>query len=231
MTEQLSLFFPMYNEAGNIERAVASALAVLPRVAREFEVIVVDDGSADRTAELGQALADRDPRVRLVRHPVNRGYGAAVRSGFEAARYSLVFFTDGDNQFDLEELPLVIDALGELDGVSGFRILRRDPPHRRLNSFLYNRLARILFDIPIRDVNCAFKVYRKRILDPVLPELGSTGALINVEMLARMRKRKARFGEVGVHHFPREVGTQTGAKLGVIYRAFADLFRLWRELR
>jgi len=229
MTESLSLFFPMYNEEGNIDRAVASACEVLPRVARRWEVIVVDDGSTDRTAEIGARLVAADDHVRLVQHERNRGYGAAVRSGFESARLALIFFADGDNQFDLGELPQFIAEIDSADVIAGYRITRRDPFLRRLNARLYNGLVSRLFDIGVRDVNCAFKVYRRALLDKL--ELRSTGALINVEMLARARKHGAVIREVGVHHYPREVGAQTGGNPKVILRAIRELFGLYWELR
>ena len=226
----LSLFFPMYNEEGNIEEVVTSAVAVLSEIADEYEVIVVDDGGRDRTGEIADRLAAANPRVRVVHHASNQGYGAALRSGFAAATQPLVAFVDGDNQFDLGELPVLLRAIDGVDIVSGYRIRRRDPVLRRLNSFLYNQVCRLLFRIPIRDVNCAFKVYRRQVLDGMLPRLRSTGALINVEMLARARKMGARVREVGVHHYPRETGRQTGGNPAVIVRAFRELLELWREL-
>jgi glycosyltransferase involved in cell wall biosynthesis len=221
----------MYNEEGNIEQVVTSAIAVLSDVVDPYEVIVVDDGGRDRTGKIADRLAAADPHVRVVHHPVNRGYGAAVRSGFEAATQPLVGFVDGDNQFDLGELPVLLRGLDGVDIVSGYRITRRDPAFRRLYSFMYNQAARLLFDIPIRDVNCAFKIYRREMLDRLLPQLRSTGALINVEMLARARKLGARVREVGVHHYPRETGQQSGGNPAVIVRAFRELVELWRELR
>jgi glycosyltransferase involved in cell wall biosynthesis len=221
----------MYNEEGNIEQVVTSAIAVLNDVADRYEVIVVDDGGRDRTGKIADRLAAANPHVRVVHHPVNRGYGAAVRSGFEAATQPLVGFVDGDNQFDLGELPVLLRGLDGVDIVSGYRITRRDPAFRRLYSFMYNQAARLLFDIPIRDVNCAFKIYRREMLDRLLPQLRSTGALINVEMLARARKLGARVREVGVHHYPRETGQQSGGNPAVIVRAFRELVELWRELR
>jgi glycosyltransferase involved in cell wall biosynthesis len=221
----------MYNEEGNVEHAVTSALAVLAGVSDCYEVIVVDDGGRDRTGEIADRLAAANPLVRVVHHPVNRGYGAALRSGFAAARHPIVAFVDGDNQFDLDELPLLLGPLDRSDIVSGYRITRNDPPVRRLNAFMYNWLARTLFDIPVRDVNCGFKIYRREMLDRVLPRLRSTGALINVEIFARARKVGANVTEVGVHHFPREAGRPTGGNPGVIFRAFRELLELWRELR
>ena len=220
----------MYNEEGNIEEVVTSAVAVLSEIADEYEVIVVDDGGRDRTGEIADRLAAANPRVRVVHHASNQGYGAALRSGFAAATQPLVAFVDGDNQFDLGELPVLLRAIDGVDIVSGYRIRRRDPVLRRLNSFLYNQACRLLFRIPIRDVNCAFKVYRRQVLDGMLPRLRSTGALINVEMLARARKMGARVREVGVHHYPRETGRQTGGNPAVIVRAFRELLELWREL-
>jgi len=227
----LSLFFPMYNEEGNIDQAVASALAVLATLSAQYEVIVVDDGSRDRTGAIADRLAAANPRVRVIHHSVNRGYGAALRSGLQAASHALVILADGDNQFDLGELPVLVKALERFDVVSGYRITRRDPLIRRLYAFLYNRLARLLFDIPVRDVNCGFKIYRRDLLQRLLPQLRSTGALINVEMLARARKLGATVTEVGVHHYRRETGRPTGGNPAVILRAFRELLRLWRELR
>jgi glycosyltransferase involved in cell wall biosynthesis len=221
----------MYNEEGNIEQAVASALAVLAEVSDCYEVIVVDDGGRDRTGAIADRLAAADARVRVVHHPGNRGYGAAVRSGFAAARHPLVVLADGDNQFDLNELSILLRAIGGHDIVSGYRIARRDPAFRRLYAFMYNRLARVLFRIPLRDINCGFKIYRRSLLERLLPELRSTGALINVEILARARKLDAKVAEVGVHHYARETGTPTGGDPTVIVRAFREMLELWRELR
>jgi len=221
----------MYNEEGNIEQAVTSALAVLAGVADQYEVIVVDDGGRDRTGAIADRLAAANPHVRVVHHPVNRGYGAALRSGFQAATYPLVVLVDGDNQFDLGELPALLRAINGRDIVSGYRITRHDPAVRRLNAFMYNRMARVLFQIPVRDVNCGFKLYRRDLLERLLPQLRSTGALINVEILARARKLGATVTEVGVHHYPRETGQPTGGNPAVIVRAFKELLELWRELR
>lgn len=221
----------MYNEEGNIEQAVTSAVAVLAGVTDCYEVIVVDDGGRDRTAAIADRLAAENPRVRVVHHPVNRGYGAALRSGFAAAQYPLVVLADGDNQFDLGELSVLLRGLGKFDIVSGYRIARHDPVVRRLYVFMYNRLARFLFNIPVRDVNCGFKVYRRDLVERLLPQLRGPGALINVEMLARARKLGATVTEVGVHHYPRETGQPTGGNPRVIVRAFRELLELWRELR
>lgn len=229
--DSLSLFCPMLNEEGNIGRVVESALKAIEAVAREGEVIVVDDGSNDGTGAIADRLSREDSRVRVVHHPQNRGYGAALRSGFAAARHRLVGFVDGDNQFDVGELPILLEAIGRHDVVSGYRIARRDPIRRRLNAAMYNLLMRAMFNIPIRDVNCGFKVYRRDMVVQLLPHLRTTGALINVEMLAHVRKLGGSVGEVGVHHYPRTAGSQTGGNPAVILRAFRELVALARELR
>ena len=221
----------MYNEEGNIEQAVSAALAVLAGLADRYEVIVVNDGGRDRTGAIADRLAAANPHVRVVHHPVNRGYGAALRSGLAAARYPLVVLADGDNQFDLNELPVLLRSVAKSDIASGYRIARRDPAFRRLNAFMYNQAARLLFSIRVRDVNCGFKVYRRPLVERLLPQLRSTGALINVEILARARKLGARVTEVGVHHYPRETGRPTGGNPAVILRAFREMLELWRELR
>jgi len=218
----------MFNEEGNVEQSVTSALAVLADLADPYEVIVVDDGGRDRTGEIADRLAAANPYVRVVHHPDNRGYGAAVRSGFAAAHYPFIVLVDGGNQFDLGELPILLRALDRGDVVSGYRLSHHDPAIRRLYAFMYNRLARILFRIPIRDVNCGFKIYRRDLTQRLLPQLRSTGPLINLEMLARARKLGADVTEVGVHHFRREAGRR-GA--GHPIRTIRELLGLWRELR
>ena len=228
--ERLSVFFPMSIEESNVEGSVSKALEVLPRLVGEFEVLVVDDGSSDKTPEIADALAAKHPEVRVVHHPENQGYGAAVRSGLESAQLELVFFTDGDLQFDLSELEGLLEQIERADVVCGYRIQRRDPPHRLLNAFLWNRLVRILLGLKIRDVNCAFKLFRKDVLTG-LGKLETDGAMLSTELMIRLQQQGARIREVGVHHYPRPAGEQTGAKPGVVFKAFAELFAMSRELK
>lgn len=209
---------------------VRAALLILPSVADVFEVIVVNDGSSDRTLEIAQKLSEQHPNVRVVNHPVNRGYGAALKSGFEAAKYEWTFFTDGDQQFDLSELNHLLQALGPgTDAVVGYRLKRRDPRHRALNAYLYKTLIRILFGLKIRDIDCAFKLIRTSAIKSV--PLKSDGALISAELLIRLKKRGAVIREVGVNHYPRVAGEQSGANLKVIMRMFRELFALAGELK
>lgn len=226
---ELSLFYPMYNEEGNIEEAVRRAFAVLPRYAERFEVILVDDGSRDATGEIADRLAAETPSLRVVHHPTNLGYGAALASGIRAASCAWIFYTDGDNQFDLDEIRLLLPLRGEHEIVTGYRIDRRDPWFRKLNAWAFNLAVRFLFGIACRDVDCAFKLYRAEIFREM--ELISRGALIDVEIFARARRRGARIAEIGVHHYPRTAGRQTGANPAVVLRALRELFLLWARLR
>lgn len=226
---RLSLFYPLYNEEGNIEEAARRALAILPRYAEAFEVILVDDGSRDATGAIADRLAAGDSRIRAVHHPGNRGYGGALRSGLAAARYEWIFYTDGDNQFDLDELRLLLPLRHDHEVVSAYRIRRSDRLHRRVNEAIFNTVIRILFGLRLRDVDCAFKLYRASIFEGM--ELGSEGAMIDVEILARAVRRGARIAQVGVHHYPRTVGQSTGGNLRVIARAIRELFRLRASLR
>lgn len=224
----LSVFFPACNEAGNIERVVHSALEVCTPLAGWLEVIVVDDGSVDDTPRLVTALSKKDGRVRLVRHETNRGYGGAIKSGLEAARGDYVFYTDGDGQFDIAEITLLMDRLDGADLVAGYRIHRSDPPHRLINARLYHLLIRALFGLKMKDVDCAFKLLRRTILKSFT--LKSEGALISAEFLLRTQAAGFRIVEIGVHHYPRQWGHASGARLSVILRTFVELFRFRQEL-
>jgi len=226
---EISAFFPAYNEEGNVERTVRSALDVLPRYCERFEVIVIDDGSSDRTTQIVQGLADHDSRLRLVRHGRNRGYGAALQTGFAVAGYNWVFFTDADGQFDLHDIHRLLSYVDLADLIVGYRIRRQDPFHRRLNARLWNLLVRSWFGLRVRDVDCAFKLVRRSVLADI--RLQADGAFVSTELLCRAAKQGARIVEVGVPHYPRTWGKQTGARLGVVLRAFLDLWRLHKELR
>jgi glycosyltransferase involved in cell wall biosynthesis len=219
----------MYNEEENIEQAVTAALAVLARVTDRYEVIVVNDGSRDRTGAIADRLAAANAAsASSIIQPIC----ACARRCARFAPRSIRWWCGGWRQpVDLGERPHCSGTPGPFDIVNGYRITRNDPAVRRLYAFLYNRLARFLFNIPVRDVNCGFKVYRRHLLERLLPQLRSTGALINVEMLARARKLGATVTEVGVHHYPREAGRPTGGNPRVIVRAFRELLELWRELR
>jgi len=225
----LSAIFPAYNEAQNIERTVEAARAILPRVATTWEIIVVNDGSRDDTGRICDELAGRYSEVRPVHHPQNQGYGAAVKSGILASRMERIFFSDADGQFDLKELPLLLEHADEYEIVAGYRGKRSDPVHRLVNAWGWNVLVRLLLGIRVRDIDCAFKVFQRRVFEKV--NITSVGAMVNTEILAQAKHFGFRTKQVCVSHFPREHGRPTGANLRVITKAFRELFRLWGRLR
>lgn len=225
----ISVFFPCYNERENIEALTTKAIGVLEEMNTDYEVIIVNDGSSDGTKEVIDALCEKFANVRAVHHETNKGYGAALQSGFRNARKELVFYTDGDGQFDIGELPKLMPVIEECDIVSCYRINRRDNLIRKINGFCWSTLGSVLFGLGIKDVDCAFKLYKRRIFDEI--EMHSTGALIDTEILARAKKKGYTIRQVGVMHYPRMAGTQTGANPAVILRAFLELFRLYSRIR
>lgn len=183
---KLSYFFPAYNEAGNVTPMVDAALEVLPGFTPEIEVIIVDDGSRDGTEAEGRLLQDLHPEVRYVRHESNRGYGEALRTGLREATGDVVFWTDGDQQFDLKELDRVWPLLDASDVVAGYRIKRADPPHRLFIAWTYNKVLWLMFGLRTRDVDCAFKAVKRPVVDSVSPRSG--GAFFSAEFLLRARQ-------------------------------------------
>ncbi|HOK66264.1 MAG TPA: glycosyltransferase family 2 protein [Anaerohalosphaeraceae bacterium] len=220
----ISVFFPCFNERENLEPLVRQALDVLGKMGLDYEIIIVDDGSTDGTGALADALAAENPRIKVIHHPVNKGYGAALQSGFRAASKELIFYTDGDRQFDLNELPPLLPLIEQYDIVSCYRINRQDGWIRRFNGFAWTRLVCLLFHLKLKDIDCSFKLYKRKIFDGM--PLVSTGALIDTEVLARAVRKGYTITQVGVHHYPRRAGKATGAKLRVIARAFYELFKL-----
>jgi glycosyltransferase involved in cell wall biosynthesis len=225
----LSVFFPCYNEQDNIGQTTQRAVEVLEGMGADYEIILVNDGSADQTGARADAIAAGNNRVRVVHHPQNMGYGAALQSGIRAAKKELVFFTDGDGQFDIGEIKLLLPLIEQNDIVCGYRLDRKDPFIRKLNGWMWTRLVNFLFGMHIRDIDCAFKLFRAEIFEGMT--MSSEGALISAEILARATRRGFRIAEVGVHHYPRKAGKQTGAKLTVILRAFKELFKLYNRIR
>ncbi len=225
---EISAVLPAYNEEANLEEVVERTSRALAACARASEIIVVDDGSQDSSAALLERLKAAYPTLRVVRHPHNRGYGAAVRSGFLASRFPWVFMMDADNQFDPAELGLLLRHAGEADIVTGYRKQRRDPLPRRLNAWAFFSLVRLFFGRQVRDVNCAFKLLRRDMLNRM--DLHSNGALINTEVFVLARRQHAHIVEVAVHHYPRTSGKQTGANPRVVLRAFRELLAFRSEV-
>ena len=224
---ELSLFFPCHNEADNLEALVAEALAALPALATTYEVILVDDGSRDETAGVAARLVERHGGiVRLVRHEVNRGYGGALRSGFAAARYEHLAFTDGDRQFRVADLALIVEAAAANRSavIIGYRIRRADPLLRLAYAAVYRLANRIWFGLKVRDVDCAAKLFHRDALRGI--RVQSDGAFFSAELLIRLHVAGVRILEVGVPHYPRTAGLPTGARLSVITRAVRDFWSL-----
>lgn len=224
----LSLVLPAFNEEANIEIVVHRALEVLPHFTSGFEIIVVNDGSRDGTAEIIDRLANVDSRVRPIHHRTNRGYGGAVKSGFGASTCEYVMFMDADRQFDIADIRLLSPFVPLFDIVAGFRMERSDPMIRRINAEVFNLAVRILFDVHIRDLDCAFKIFRGDLIRSL--ELTSAGALLNAETQAKLRRQGATLVQVGVPHHPRLAGTATGGSMKVILRAMCGTVVLWLRM-
>ncbi|MFQ5590520.1 MAG: glycosyltransferase family 2 protein [Phycisphaerae bacterium] len=225
----ISVFFPCYNEEANVETTTRAALRTLQRISDDFEVIIVNDGSQDRTGDIADRLAAEHDRVRAVHNNPNLGYGGALQRGFLEATKDWVFYTDGDGQFDFEEIDQVLPLLDRFDIVSAYRVNRSDSIIRRLNASAWTALVNVVFGLCLRDIDCAFKIYPRRLFDEI--EMSSLGALIDAEILARAKRLGYTIGQVGVHHYPRRAGEQSGANLRVILRAFKELFALARRIR
>ena len=224
----LSVFFPCYNEKESVRPLTEKALSVVAGICTDYEIILIDDGSSDGTSEQADQLAEQYPAVRVVHHPQNKGYGAALQSGFRAATKEYVFYTDGDGQFDLAELPKLLPLIQKYDIVSGYRLRRQDNLLRKINAFCWTTLVCFLFNLKLKDIDCAFKLYKRDIFDHI--EMHSTGALIDTEILARAQRKGYTIAQTGVHHYPRLAGQQTGASIKVILRAFKELFQLRKEI-
>ncbi|MFH1616764.1 MAG: glycosyltransferase family 2 protein [Planctomycetota bacterium] len=220
----VTVFFPCHNEQENVARTARQALDVLSRISNDYEVIIVDDGSTDLTGKISDDLANENNNIKVVHHEVNKGYGAALQSGFRAATKNLVFYTDGDGQFDINEMPALIPLMQDFDIVSCYRLNRREGLMRKLNAWAWTKLVCFIFKMKIRDIDCAFKLFKREIFDNI--QMQSTGALIDTEILARAIRKGYRITQSPVHHYPRVAGTQSGANISVILRAFKELFKL-----
>ena len=225
---RVSIVLPAYNEEENIAQAVAEATQSAERLFAEHEILVVDDGSADRTASIVRELGKDDPRVRVITYGRNRGYGEALRTGFLSSRLDFVFFTDADLQFDMSELERFLPYAGAVDVVAGYRVNRQDPLTRRLMAYGWNLLVRVLFYVPVRDIDCAFKLFDRRVLSEI--DIESVGAMVNTELMVKLGRNGASVVEVGVQHRPRRAGEARGANPKVIATAFWEVLRMRNRL-
>jgi glycosyltransferase involved in cell wall biosynthesis len=229
----ISLVMPAYNEADNIEPMVTEASPALESVTPDYEIIVVDDGSKDETAAVTRRVMEKYPHVRLIQHPVNQGFGAAVFTGFVNAEKDWIFYTDADRQFVLSELKNFEPLMEHADLIAGYRAPRRDPFMRVFYGKGWSMLCTLLFGYTVRDVDCGFKLFRREIIEELAPQIQSRGATFSIEWLVRAKRAGYRFVELPVSHRPRVAGSQTGANINVIVRAFRELvqvrLQLWRE--
>jgi glycosyltransferase involved in cell wall biosynthesis len=228
--KSLSVVLPAYNEESNIEPMIENVLKTISPAVADLEVIVVNDGSRDHTAEKILSVAARHPNVRMVAHEKNRGYGAALYSGFTAATKEWVFMTDSDRQFKLAEFHNLVAQSAHADLVAGYRSPRRDPFHRLVYAWGWNTLVTLLFGYTVRDVDCAFKLFKREIMDHI--NILSRGATFSSEFLVRAKRAGYKIVEIPVSHLPRPAGKPTGARIDVIARAFRELVSvrvaLWR---
>ena len=224
----LSVVLPAYNEAENLEEVVTSALKALPAVTPDFEVIIVDDGSTDDTPKIANELVEKHyPRVRLFQHAANAGYGSAIRTGLTNGQYDLLFYTDTDRQFDLKELAQFAPHIHEHDLVICFRVYRYDTVLRSILSWCYNLVVRVLFRVRVRDVDCAYKLMRREVLEKLTLE--SSDFFIDTEIVARARKWNFRIAQRGVRHYPRLAG-ETTVRASDIPRTLKTVMRMWRRI-
>jgi glycosyltransferase involved in cell wall biosynthesis len=229
-TFSLSVFFPAYYDEKNIGKVTEGALRAIRDMGIEtYEIIIVEDGSPDRTGIVADELAAAHPNVRVIHHPKNLGYGAALKTGFTSARHDWVFYTDGDNQFDMQELKKFVALTPYTDIVAGFRINKQYSTYRKFTSWVYNLVLRILFDIRDRDVDCAFKIIRRDLFDRIAIE--SKDAFIDAEIAIKARLLNYSSTEVGVTHLPRVDGVSTGARPSVIFRTIREIRNYHRRYR
>jgi glycosyltransferase involved in cell wall biosynthesis len=227
----LSFVFPMFNECGNIERCVTEAIAAGRRLACDFEIIIVDDASTDGSGVLADKLAIQYPQLRVIHHSRNRKFGGAVKTGFAAARNDWILYTDSDLPIRLSDAALALPLTRDADMIIGYRLRRTDGLKRQLMSFAYNRLIQLMFDINVRDVNFAFKLFRRSILDNF--RLRSAGGFIDAELLIEAREVGARIREIGLEYQPRIAGKSTLASFGAVTTVVHNLavYRRRRQKR
>jgi glycosyltransferase involved in cell wall biosynthesis len=224
---EVSIFFPAYNEEGNIEGSVQSAVSVLSELCSDYEVLIVNDASTDHTGEIADNLAKSNPKIRVVHHPENRQLGGAMRTGFAEAKKEFVFYVDADNPVDLKDLGRALnlmdgaDSTGKADVVVGYRLNRDETLKRAIYSKVYNLLIRGLFGLKVRDVNFSFKLFRRRVLETIT--LKTASSFLDAELLIASRRAGFTIKEMGVKYYPRVVGKSTMAKPSVIWKVVCDM--------
>jgi glycosyltransferase involved in cell wall biosynthesis len=229
MAPSLSIFFPAYNDAGTIASLALIAHMTARQLTRDYEVIVIDDGSPDHTGELLDEMARHFPWLKVVHHGTNRGYGGALRTGFQTAAKDLVFYTDGDAQYDPREMTRLFEAFSpEVDFVNGYKMWRSDPLHRKIIGKAYHTFVRTMFGLHLRDVDCDFRLMRRAVFEKVV--LTRSSGVICVELMKKVQDHGFRIAQVPVHHFHRTYGKSQFFNFPRVARTLADLMRLWWEL-
>jgi len=230
--EKLSIFLPAYNEEASLENTVKNVTENLEKNVAIWELIIVDDGSKDKTGDIADKLANRNNRISVIHHHPNRGYGATLKSGLYACKYPWISFIDSDGQFDFSEINRFLDTQERTgaDMVIGYYLSRKVSFSRKVNTFAWQTIVRILFGLSVKDIDCGFKLISKKVIDTI-PRLESErGAFISSEFLIKSKKAGFKIVEIGVDHYPRKQGEGTGANLDVIIQSFIDLFKLWRKI-
>ena len=227
---KISAFFPVYNDWGTISGMVLLVNSVLQKMALDYEIILVDDGSGELTKKVLKELPGKINKLRIITHPKNKGYGAALKTGIYSSKFELIFYTDGDAQYNPRELELLINRFGDdIDIVNGYKISRSDPVYRKIIGRLYHHITRSIFRIPIRDIDCDFRLMRKKIFEDITLEYNS--GVICVEMIAKISRKGYKFGEVPVHHYYRVSGKSQFFNFRRIFRVVLDVIKLWARLR
>lgn len=223
----LSIFIPAFNEEGNIETCFKSAITIANDISDEYEILLIDDGSTDQTATIVRNLQALNSNIRIIQHQSNQGYGSALQTGIKNCRFEYIFFTDADLQFDLSELHSFLPHTSKYDVIIGYRFMRQDPLIRILNAKVWNSLVRLFFHLRIKDINCAFKLFKKEVVQRI--EILSKGAMASAEILIKLEQKNIPILELPVKHKPRKWGSATGAKISVILLAIKELLYIKRS--
>lgn len=227
--DSLSIFFPMYNEEENVAAMLDAALQVVPRIARKYEIIIINDGSTDHTQLRANNYAKKYDNITVISHKKNKGYGASLRTGFSHAQYEWVFFTDGDQQFDLREIQVFIPYTKTYKAIIGYRENRAEGWSRHLNATIFKLFIDMLFRLHVKDIDCAFKLLKTDVIHSL--KLESNGAIITAEFLYKLKKKNIPFKQLPVTHLPRQHGASTGANLGVIMKAMVEFARMYLKMK
>ncbi len=230
--DELSVFFPAYNEEANIERTITKAIKLLPKVAKKWEAIVINDGSTDRTGEIVEKLIKKEPRFRMITHAPNRGYGACVKSGLYSSRYDPIVYTDSDGQFDFAEITQFIKAQEKTgaDLVIGYYLKRAVPRYRIWASKTWELIVYLMFGLKVKDIDCGFKLIRRKVVEKIPRLEAERGPFISSELLIKAQKAGFKIVEIGVHHYPRKEGSATGASLKVGLSGLLELVKLRKKV-